>query len=203
MSRLRLNFSKPHFNWELDLLCWQIIMFSSCCLYQFDCLDYSLIKDQLFFVFKYKGPMMKMLKNEKSRDGGGAKHCDKGTVQNKKYHNLWKKSKKGEGSGSGPKYKKVYISNVDSLWLRGGGLNFSDFSQIPKTEIWPSLNACCLPAYLLPSLILMIYETAIGEIYATFGTYMAYIWMKYSPLSVYYDLGTVWARFRGGATISK
>ena len=28
--------------------------------------------------------MMKMLKNEKSRDGGGAKHCDKGTVQNKK-----------------------------------------------------------------------------------------------------------------------
>ena len=167
MSRLRLNFSKPHFNWELDLLCWQIIMFSSCCLYQFDCLDCSLIKDQLFFVFKYKGPMMKMLKNEKSRDGGGAKHCDKGTVQNRKYHNLWKKSKKGEGSGSGPKYKKVYISNVDSLWLRGGGLNFSDFSQIQKTEIWPSLNACCLPAYLLPSLILMIYETAIGEIYAT------------------------------------
>ena len=34
----------------------------------------------------------------------------------------------------------------------------------------PSLNACCLPACLLPSLILMIYETAIGEIYATFGT---------------------------------
>ena len=39
----------------------------------------------------------------------------------------------------------------------------------------PSLNACCLPACLLPSLILMIYETAIGEIYATFGTYMAYL----------------------------
>ena len=39
----------------------------------------------------------------------------------------------------------------------------------------PSLNACCLPACLLPSLILMIYETAIGEIYATFGTYVAYI----------------------------
>ena len=35
----------------------------------------------------------------------------------------------------------------------------------------PSLNACCLPVCLLPSLILMIYETAIGEIYATFGTY--------------------------------
>ena len=30
-------------------------------------------------------------------------------------------------------------------------------------------------ACLLPSLILMIYETAIGEIYATFGTYMDYI----------------------------
>ena len=39
----------------------------------------------------------------------------------------------------------------------------------------PSLNACCLPTCLLPSLSLMIYETAIGEIYATFGTYMAYM----------------------------
>ena len=56
---------------------------------------------------------------------------------------------------------------------------------------------------LLPSLILMIFETAIGETYAAFGTYMAYIWIKYSPLSVWYDLGTVLARFRGGATISK
>ena len=92
----------------------------------------------------------------------------------------------------------------------GGGSKF--FRFFPNSNNWnmtflacllPSLNACCLPACLLPSLILMIYETAIGEIYATFGTYMAYIWIKYSPLSVWYDLGTVLARFRGGATISK
>ena len=54
------------------------------------------------------------------------------------------KSPKG-GGGVRAKIKKVYISNVDSLWLRGGGLNFSDFSQIQITEIWPSLRACCLP----------------------------------------------------------
>ena len=101
--------------------------------------------------------------------------------------------------GKGPKKEGGVRAKIkkDSLWLRGWGLNFSDFSQIQKTKIWPSLNACCLPAWLLPSLILMIYETAIGEIYATFSTYMAYIWMKYSPLSVCYDLGTVWASFRG------
>ena len=131
MSRLRLNFSKPHFNWELDLLCWQIIMFSSCCLYQFDCLDYSLIKDQLFFIFKYKGPMMKMLKNEKSRDGGGAKHCDKGTVQNKKYHNLWKKSKRG-GRGQGQNQKSLHFKC--RLTLTEGGSKF--FRFFPNLNNW-------------------------------------------------------------------
>ena len=49
----------------------------------------------------------------------------------KKVPNCGKKSPKG-GGGSGPKWNKVYISNVDSLWL-----NFSDFSQIQITEIWP------------------------------------------------------------------
>ena len=43
----------------------------------------------------------------------------KGTVQNKKYHNLWKKSKINQIRA---KIKKVYISNVD-------------FSQIQITEI--------------------------------------------------------------------
>ena len=79
--------------------------------------------------------------------------------------------KNGQGQN-----QKVYISNVDSLWLRGGSEFFRFF---PNSNNWnmtflacllPSLNACCLPACLLPSLILMIYETAIGEIYATFGT---------------------------------
>ena len=59
----------------------------------------------------------------------------KGRVQNKKCPKLWKKSKRG---GVSAKIKKVYISNVDSLWLRvGGGLNFSYFSKIKITEIWP------------------------------------------------------------------
>ena len=46
----------------------------------------------------------------------------------------------------------------------------------------PSLNACCLPVCLLPSLILMIYETAIGEIYATFGTYYGLNMNKIFPI---------------------
>ena len=33
--------------------------------------------------------MMKMLKNEKSRDGGGAKHCDKGTETHRDWEFLW------------------------------------------------------------------------------------------------------------------
>ena len=53
------------------------------------------------------------------------------------------------GGGVRAKIKKVYISNVDSLWLRGGGLNFSDFSQIQITEIWPS----CVPAAFLKCLL--------------------------------------------------
>ena len=61
-----------------------------------------------------------------------------------------------KGGGAAPKSKKkVYISNVDSL---------SYFSQIQITEIWPWF--------------LWYYGTHIGKIYATFGIYMPYIWIK-------------------------
>ena len=40
---------------------------------------------------------------------------NKGTVQNKKYHNLWKKSKRERGGRGQGQNKKVYISNVDLL----------------------------------------------------------------------------------------
>ena len=35
------------------------------------------------------------------------------------------------------KIKIIYISNVDFFETWGGGLNFSHFSQIQITEIWP------------------------------------------------------------------
>ena len=40
------------------------------------------------------------------------------------------------------------------------------------------------------TLIFMIYGTDIGEIYATFGTYMAYIWIKLSPC-----ISLIWFRY--------
>ena len=52
-------------------------------------------------------------------------------------------------------------------------------------------------------LILMIKGQDIGDIKAKFTTYMAYIWLKSSNLSVRYDLGIVLVRIRGAAMISK
>ena len=40
------------------------------------------------------------------------------------------------------------------------------------------------------TLSFMIYGTDIGEIYATFGTYMAYIWIKLSPC-----ISLIWFRY--------
>ena len=54
----------------------------------------------------------------------------------------------------------------------------SVFSFFPNSNNWNM------------ALAFMIYDTDIGEIYATFGTYMAYIW-----ISVRYDLGTVLAKY--------
>ena len=53
----------------------------------------------------------------------------RGGIKTKNVPNCGKSPKGGRVSA---KIKKVYISNVDSLWL-----NFSDFSQIQITEIWP------------------------------------------------------------------
>ena len=85
----------------------------------------------------------------------------KGSLPNKKCHKLWKKSIRG-GRGVSAKIKIVYISNVDKLWLRGGGSEFFRF--------FPNLNNWNM------TLIFMIYRTDIGEIYATFGSYIACIY---------------------------
>ena len=102
-------------------------------------------------------------------------------------------------SGRMWKHKWAGLANTETLKLFSGRMWSEFFRFFPNSNNWNMTFLACL----LPSLSLIIYETAIGEIYATFSTYMAYIWIKYSPLSVWYDLGTVLARFRGGATISK
>ena len=58
----------------------------------------------------------------------------KGEGSEQKMSQIVEKAQKGGGVSA--KIKKVYISNVDSHCLRGGGLNFSDFSQIQITEIF-------------------------------------------------------------------
>ena len=84
--------------------------------------------------------------------------------------------------------EKVYkggegqIQNQKSLhfkcrlfWLRGGSEFFRFF---PNSNNWNM------------TLSFMIYGTDIGEIYATFGTYMAYIWIKLSPC-----ISLIWFRY--------
>ena len=72
---------------------------------------------------------------------------------------LWKKSIRGGGVKS--KIKKVYISNVDYFDWRGGGSEFfTVFSNSNDRNM---------------TLIFITYGTDIGEIYGTYGTYMAYI----------------------------
>ena len=66
-----------------------------------------------------------------------------------------------KGWGGQIQIKKVYISNVDYFDWRERGSEFFTF--------FPNSNNRNI------TLIFMIYGTDIGEIYATFGSYVAYV----------------------------
>ena len=81
------------------------------------------------------------------------------------------KVQKGEGVRA--KIKKVYIANVDSLWLRGGFWIFLIISQIQITEIGHFYDICDL------------YWWDICNISYIYGLYMnkivlSLIWFRYS-----------------------
>ena len=101
----------------------------------------------------------------------------RGAIETKNVANCGKSPR---GGGVSAKIKIVYISNVDSLWLRGGLIFFRFFQNSNNWNM---------------TLILMIYETDIDEIYAILGTYMAYIWTRLRPKV--FSLRILWNLFWG------
>ena len=83
---------------------------------------------------------------------------------NQKCHKLWKKSK---GGGVIAKIKKSTFQMLTNIDWEGGVAEF--FRFFTNSNNWNM------------TLIFMIYGTDIGDIYATFGTYMAYMWIN-SPM---------------------